>query len=149
MAAGGLPERRTVVTVVHVEPLAQRVVDLIEGASFTPLDPASVLGMIALLLAGAGLVTLTNFPLDARERLSLLVAEPFPRVEASVGVVLALEGLTDSLAQRLRRHAEHPAVDGLVVATTDPDTLFLPREIEGVPVRTALLLDLPAADSAS
>lgn len=137
------------VTDVHVEPLAQRVVDLIEGATFTHLDPASVLGMIAVLLAGAGLVTLTNFPLDARERLSLLVAEPFPRVEASIGVVLALDGVTDSVAYRLRRHAEHPAVDGLVVATTDPETLFLPREIDGVPIRTALVLDLAAADSAS
>lgn len=134
---------------VHVEPLAQRIVDLIEGTTFSQLDSASVLGMVALLLAGAGLVTLTNFPLDAWERLSLLVAEPFPRVEASVGVVLALEGVTDSLAHRLRRHAEHPAVDGLVVATTDPDTRLLPREIGGVPVRSAHLLDLPVADSAS
>lgn len=134
---------------VHVEPLAQRVVDLIEGATFTHLDSTSVLGMIALLLAGAGLVTLTHFPLDTRERLPLLVAEPFPRVEASVGVVLALDGVTESLVGRLRRQAEHPAVDGLVVATTDPDTFFLPRDLDGVPVRTALLLDLPAAGSAS
>jgi hypothetical protein len=138
-----------VVVDVNVEPLAQRVVDLIEGAAFTHLDTTSVLGMIALLLTGAGLVTLANFPLDARERLGLLVAEPFPRVEASVGVVLALDGVTEALVARLAHHAEHPAVDGLVVATTDPDTLFLPREFDGVPVRTALLLDLPAAGSAS
>jgi hypothetical protein len=138
-----------VVADVHVEPLAQRVVDLIEGATFTHLDSTSVLGMIAVLLAGAGLVTLAHFPLDTRERLPLLVAEPFPRVEASVGVVLALDGVTESLVGRLRRQAEHPAVDGLVVATTDPDTLFLPRDLDGVPVRTALLLDLPAAGSAS
>lgn len=135
---------------VHVEPLAQRIVDLIEGATFTHLDSTSVLGMIALLLAGAGLVTLANFPLDAGERLPLLVAEPFPRVEASVGVELALEGVTHSLVERLRRQAEHPAVDGLVVATTtEPDTLLLPHDLDGVPVRTAILLDLPAAGSAS
>lgn len=136
-------------TKVNVEPLAQRVVELLEGVTVSHLDPASVVSMLALLLAGAGLVTLANFPLDARERLSLLVAEPFPRVEASVGVVLALDGISESLTRRLRRHAAHPAVDGLVVATTDPDTHFLPRQLDGVPVRTALLLDLPAADSAS
>ena len=134
---------------VHVEPLAQRVVELIEGTTFTHLDAASVVSMIALVLAGAGLVTLRNFPLDGRERLPLLVAEPFPRVEASVGVVLAIQGPSESLADRLRRHAAHPAVDGLVVATTGLDIRFLPREIDGVPVRTAVLLDSPATDSAS
>ena len=134
---------------VHVEPLAQRVVELIEGTTFAHLDTTSIVGMIALVLAGAGLVTLKNFPLDGRERLSLLVAEPFPRVEASVGVVLAMDGLTDSLARRLRTHAEHPAIDGLVVATTGLDLRMLPRDIGGVPVRTAVLLDSPAAGSAS
>jgi hypothetical protein len=143
------PAGRTVVADVHVEPLAQRVVELIEGTTFTHLDATSVISMIALVLAGAGLVTLKNFPLDGRDRLSLLVAEPFPRVEASVGVVLAMEGLTDSLSRRLSRHAEHPAVDGLVVATTGFDIRMLPREIDGVPVRTAVLLDSPAAGSAS
>lgn len=126
---------------VYVEPLAQRVVELIEGTTFAHLDSASVLSMIALLLAGAGFVTLTNFTLDGGERLSLLVAEPFPRVEASVGVVLAPGGVTAALAERLRRYADHPAVDGLVVATADPDARYLPREIDGVPVRTALLVD--------
>lgn len=133
---------------VHVEPLAQRIVELIEGTVFSHLDSASVLSMLALLLAGAGLVTLTNFALDGGERLSLLVAEPFPRVEASVGVVLAPLGVSTSLVERLRRYAEHPAVDGLVVATADPDVRLLPREIEGIPVRTAILLD-SATDSAS
>ncbi len=135
---------------MYVEPLAQRVVDLIEGTSFPHLDATSVLGMIALVLTGAGLVTLRNFPLDVGERLSLLVAEPFPRVEASVGVVLAMDGVDAALTQRLRRHAEHPAVDGLVVATTAHDVgLLLPRQIDGVPVRTAIVLDPPAAGSAS
>ncbi len=134
---------------VYVEPLAQRVVELIEATSFAHLDSASVLGMIALVLTGAGLVTLRNFPLDARERLSLLVAEPFPRVEASVGIVLATEGVSAALAERLRRHAEHPAVDGIVIVTADPDVRFLPRELDGVPVRAAFLLDSPAAGSAS
>ncbi|HEY2191588.1 MAG TPA: hypothetical protein VGH76_04685 [Actinomycetospora sp.] len=133
---------------MHVEPLAQRVVELIEGTAFTHLDSASVLSMLALLLAGAGLVTLTNFALDGGEQLSLLVAEPFPRVEASVGVVLAPYGVSTSLTERLRRYAEHPAVDGLVVATADPDVRLLPREIEGIPVRTAILLD-SATDSVS
>jgi hypothetical protein len=135
---------------MYVEPLAQRVVDLIEGTAFTHLDPTSVLGMIALVLTGAGLVTLRNFPLDVGERLSLLVAEPFPRVEASIGVVLAMDGVNDALAQRLRHHAGHPAVDGLVVATTVHDVgLVLPRSLDGVPVRTAIVLDSPAAGSAS
>jgi hypothetical protein len=135
---------------MYVEPLAQRVVDLIEGTSFPHLDSTSVLGLIALVLTGAGLVTLRNFPLDVGERLSLLVAEPFPRVEASVGVVLAMDGVDAALIQRLRRHAAHPAVDGLVVATTVHDVgLLLPRQIDGVPVRTAIVLDPPAAGSAS
>ncbi len=134
---------------VYVEPLTQRVVELIEGTAFAHLDSASVLGMIALVLTGAGLVTLRNFPSDARERLSLLVAEPFPRVEASVGIVLATEGVSASLTDRLRQHAAHPAVDGLVVVTTDPDVRFLPYELDGVPVRAAFLLDSPAAGSAS
>jgi hypothetical protein len=135
---------------MYVEPLAQRVVDLIEGTAFPHLDSTSVLGLIAIVLTGAGLVTLRNFPLDVGERLSLLVAEPFPRVEASVGVVLAMDGVDAALTQRLRRHAEHPAVDGLVVATTAHDLgLLLPRQIDGVPVRTAVVLDPPAAGSAS
>ncbi len=133
---------------MHVEPLAQRVVELLEGSAFAHLDSVSVLGMIALLLTGAGLVTLTNFSLDGGERLSLLVAEPFPRVEASVGVVLATEGVSSALADRLRRYAEHPAVDGLVVAAADPAVRLLPREIDGVPIRTAVLAD-SVADSAS
>jgi hypothetical protein len=135
---------------MYVEPLTQRVVELIEGTAFTHLDPTSVLGMIALVLTSAGLVTLRNFPAGVGERLSLLVAEPFPRVEASVGVVLAMDDVDAALAQRLRRHAEHPAVDGLVVATTAHDLgLLLPRSLDGVPVRTAIVLDSPAAGSAS
>jgi hypothetical protein len=105
---------------------------------------------LALVLTGAGLVTLRNFPLGVGERLSLLVAEPFPRVEASVGIVLAMDDVDAALAQRLRRHAEHPAIDGLVVATTAHDLgLLLPRSLDGVPVRTAIVLDSPAAGSAS
>lgn len=128
---------------MNVEPLAQRVVELIEGTAFTQPDSASIISMIALVLAGAGLVTLRNFSLGGRDQLPLLVAEPFPRVEVSIGVVPAMQGISEALSQRLRRHAQHPSVDALVVATTGIDAWLLPHEIDGVPLRTAILLRSP------
>jgi hypothetical protein len=122
---------------VHADLLAQRVVELIEGAAFPHLDPASVIGVIALLLAGAGLVTVRDYALGGGEHLPLLVAEPFPRVEASIGIVAALDGVDETLSRRLAHYAQHPAVDGLVLVGTTPHAVPLPRKIGGVPLRTA------------
>lgn len=118
--------------------LAQRVVELVEGAAFPHLEPASVIGVIALLLVGAGLVTVRDYAIGGGESLPLLVAEPFPRVEASIGVVPALTGVDGSLARRLARYAQHPAVDGLVVVDATASTVPLPRAIGGVPLRSAV-----------
>jgi hypothetical protein len=123
---------------VHAEMLAQRVVELIEGAAFPHLDPASVIGVIALLLAGAGLVTVRDYALGGDDRLPLLVAEPFPHVEASIGVVPALTGIDEALAARLAGYAQHPAVDGLVVIGATAGPVPLPRAVGGVPLRSAV-----------
>lgn len=123
---------------MHADLLAQRVVELIEGAAFPHLEPASVIGVIALLLAGAGLVTVRDYALGGGDSLPLLVAEPFPRVEASIGVVPALAGVDEPLAHRLARYAQHPAVDGLVVVDATAGAVPLPRAIGGVPLRTAV-----------
>lgn len=132
---------------VVAELLTQRVVDLIEATGFPGLDPAQVLAMIAALLAGAGLVSVVDFALGDRDRLALLVAEPLPRGQSSVGIELALPGSvrTDELLRRLRRHAEHPAVDALVVVTSRQRFRDLPREIAGIPLRTAMIDVAPAA----
>ncbi|MEJ2885087.1 hypothetical protein [Actinomycetospora aeridis] len=121
---------------MHADLLAQRVVELIESAAFPHLDPASVIGMIALLLAGAGLVTVRDYALGGGDRLPLLVAEPFPRVEASIGIVLATPA--DTLTSRLARYAQHPAVDGLVVVGAAASTVPLQRAVGGVPLRMAV-----------
>jgi hypothetical protein len=123
---------------VHAELLAQRVVELIEGAAFPHLDPASVIGVIALLLAGAGLVTVRDYALGGDDRLPLLVAEPFPHVEASIGVVAALAGIDEEVAARLSRYAQHPAVDGIVVVAATAGPIPLPRGVGGVPLRSAV-----------
>ena len=123
---------------MHAEVLAQRVTELIEGAAFPHLDPASVIGVIALLLAGAGLVTVRDYALGGGDSLPLLVAEPFPRVEASIGVLPALEGADESLWRQLGRYAQHPAVDGLVVVGATACPIPLPRAVGGVPLRSAV-----------
>jgi hypothetical protein len=124
---------------VHAELLAQRVVGLIESATFPHLDPAAVVGVIALLLAGAGLVIVRDYALGGGDQLALLVAEPFPRVEASIGIVPALTGIDEALMTRLARYAQHPAVDGLVLVGTPADPVPLPRTVGGVPLRTAVV----------
>ncbi|PVZ15056.1 hypothetical protein [Actinomycetospora cinnamomea] len=123
---------------MHAELLAQRVVDLIEGASFPYLDPGAVVGVIALVLAGAGLVIVRDYALGGGDVLPLLVAEPFPRVEASIGVVPALEGVTEPVLRQLARHAQHPAVDSLVVVGSGALATPLPRRVGGVPLRLAV-----------
>ena len=124
---------------MNVELLAQRVVDLVEGAALPHLDPQSVVAALAVVLLGAGLVIVRDYALDGGDVLPLLVAEPFPRVEASLGVVPALSGVDDALTARLRRYAQHPAVDGLVVVNASPDRIPLPRTVGGVPVRVAVV----------
>ena len=133
---------------MHADLLAQRVVELIEGAAFPHLDHASVIGVIALLLAGAGLVTVRDYALGGGDRLPLLVAEPFPRVEASIGIVPALAGLDDATIAALARYAQHPAVDGLVVVGATPSPVPMPRAVGGVPLRTALATPSRAAGPA-
>jgi len=123
---------------MNAELLAHRVVELIEGASFPHLDPTSVIGVIALLLAGAGLVTVRDYALGGDLRLPLLAAEPYPRVEASIGVVTALGGLTEPVERQLHQAAQHPAVDLVVLVTTAAESGLLPRRIDGVPVWTAV-----------
>lgn len=123
---------------MNAEVLAQRVVELIEGAAFPHLDPAAVIGVIALVLAGAGLVTVRDYALGGGDRLPLLVAEPFPRVEASVGIVAALGGLTEPVERQLRQVAQHPAVDAVIVVITAEESGLLPRRIDGVPIRAAV-----------
>jgi hypothetical protein len=123
---------------VHAELLAQRVAGLIEGAAFPHLDTASVMTVIALVLTGAGLVTVRDYVLDGGDRIPLLVAEPFPRVEASIGVVPALGGVDATLAGRLARYAQHPAVDGLIVVNAVAGPVPLPRAVGGVPLRAAV-----------
>jgi hypothetical protein len=123
---------------VHAELLAQRVADLIESAAFPHLDTTSVMTVIALVLAGAGLVTLRDYALDGGDRIPLLVAEPFPRVEASIGVVPALGGVDATLAGRLARYSQHPAVDGLIVVNAALAPVPLPRAVGGVPLRAVV-----------
>lgn len=123
---------------VQADLLAQRVVELVEGAAFPHLDPASVIGVIALLLAGAGLVTVRDYVLGNGDSLPLLVAEPFPRVEASIGVLPALDGVDETVWRQLVRYAAHPAVDGLVVVGATPNPVPLPRAVGGVPLRSAI-----------
>lgn len=124
---------------MHVELLAQRVVDLVEGAALPHLDHGAVVAALAVVLMGAGLVIVRDYALGGGDRLPLLVAEPFPRVEASLGVVPALSGVDDALTARLRRYAQHPAVDGLVVVNAVPDLVPRPRSVGGVPVRVAVV----------
>jgi hypothetical protein len=112
--------------------LAHRVVELIEGAAFPHLDPAVIIGVIALVLAGAGLVTVRDYALGGGDRLPLLVAEPFPRIVAALG------GLTEPVERQLRRVAQHPAVDAVIVVTTAEESGLLPRRIDGVPIRAAV-----------
>ncbi|MDL5159286.1 hypothetical protein [Actinomycetospora termitidis] len=123
---------------MHVELLTHRVVELIEGSPFPHLDHRSVLAALALVLAGAGLVIVRDYALGGGDRLPLLVAEPFPRVEASLGVVPALGGVDDELGARLVRYAQHPAVDGLVVVNAFPELIPRPRTVGGIPLRTAV-----------
>ena len=123
---------------MHAEMLAQRVVELVEGAAFPHLDAASVLGVIALVLTGAGLVTVRDYALGGGDRLPLLVAEPFPRVEASIGVVPVLDGVTEAVLRQLTRQAQHPAVDSLVVVGAEALATPLPRRVGGVPLRLAV-----------
>ncbi|MDD7963959.1 hypothetical protein [Actinomycetospora lemnae] len=124
---------------MHADLLAQRVVGLIEGATFPHLDAASVVGVIALLLAGAGLVTVRDYALGGGDLLPLLVAEPLPRAEASIGIVPALGGVTDEVLRQLSRQAQHPAVDGLVVVGAGAFPTPLPRRVGGVPLRLAVV----------
>lgn len=123
---------------MNAEVLAHRVVELIEGAAFPHLEPAAVIGVIALVLAGAGLVTVRDYALGGGDRLPLLVAEPFPRVEASVGIVAALGGLTEPVERQLRQVAQHPAVDAVIVVISAEESGLLPRRIDGVPIRGAV-----------
>ncbi|GAA4920202.1 hypothetical protein EV188_10279 [Actinomycetospora succinea] len=126
---------------MHADLLAQRVVQLIEGAVFPHLDPGSVIGVIALLLAGAGFVTVRDYALGGGDRLPLLVAEPFPRVEASIGIVPAVVASSspdEVLTSRLARYAQHPAVDGLVVVGAGAGPVPMPRTVGGVPLRAAI-----------
>jgi hypothetical protein len=92
-----------------------------------------------VVLAGGGLVSVGDYLLARHDTIALLVAEPLPSTEASVGVELALTGATDALWRQLRRHAAHPAVDALVVVSTRPRHRALPPHIDGVPLRTALI----------
>lgn len=128
-----------VVGAVLAELLAQRVVELLEAGNVPRLDPAQILAAIVALLGAAGLVSVSHFPLGGRDRLALLVAEPLPRGQVSVGVELAGTDGLETLVPRLRRHAEHPAVDALVVVGTGPCLHDLPRQIGGVPVRSVVL----------
>lgn len=123
---------------MHADLLAQRVVDLIEGAAFPHLDATSVISVIALLLAGAGFVTVRDYALGAGDHLPLLVAEPFPRVEASIGIVPAISADHEALSTRLARYAQHPAVDGLVVVGATAGNVPMPRTVGGVPLRAAI-----------
>lgn len=123
---------------MHVELLAHRVVELVEGATLPHLDHGAVVVALAAVLLGAGLVIVRDYPLGGGDVLPLLVAEPFPRVEASLGVVPALGGVDDALTARLQRYAQHPAVDGLVVVNAVPDPIPRPRCIGGVPVHAAV-----------
>ncbi|MCD2186592.1 hypothetical protein [Actinomycetospora soli] len=123
---------------MHVELLAHRVVELVEGATLPHLDHRSVVAALAAVLLGAGLVIVRDYALDGGDRLPLLVAEPFPRVEASLGVVPAPSGVDDALTARLLRYAQHPAVDGLVVVNASPDLIPRPRTLGGVPVHAAV-----------
>jgi hypothetical protein len=128
-----------VVGAVLAELLAQRVVELLE-AGLPRLDPTQILAAIVAVLGAAGLVSVRHFPLGGRDRLALLVAEPLPRGQVSVGVELAgADEQLETLVPRLRRHAEHPAVDALVVVGTGPSLRDLPRQIDGVPVRSVVL----------
>ncbi len=119
--------------------LAQRVVELIEPATFPHLDPTQILAAIVAILGAAGLVSVRDFPLGGLDRLGVLVAEPLPQAQSSVGVELAWAETPDALVPRLRRRAEHPAVDALVVVSTSSWHRHLPREIAGVPVRSAII----------
>ncbi|MDD7938402.1 hypothetical protein PHK61_08215 [Actinomycetospora lutea] len=125
---------------MHADLLAQRVVDLIEGAAFPHLEATSVISVIALLLAGAGFVTVRDYALGTGDHLPLLVAEPFPRVEASIGIVPAVAAppSSEALSTRLARYAQHPAVDGLVVVGATAGTVPMPRTVGGVPLRAAI-----------
>lgn len=122
---------------MHAELLSQRVVEIIESAALPHLDAGALVAALAVVLAGAGLVIVRDYALGNGDSLPLLVAEPFPRVEASLGVVPALGGPNVALTRRLRHFAEHPAVDGLIVVDNTPTSIPRLRTIGGVPLRTA------------
>lgn len=123
---------------MHVEQLSQRIVELVEGAQLPHLDAESLVAALAVVLAGAGLVRVGNYALGNRNQLLLLVAEPFPRLKASLRVVPALAGVDETLTARIARHAEHPAVDGLVVVSGLADNIPRPGPVSGVPIRVAV-----------
>ncbi|WP_018331826.1 hypothetical protein [Actinomycetospora chiangmaiensis] len=124
---------------MHAELLSQRVVEIIESAALPHLDSRSLVAALAVVLAGAGLVIVRDYALGTGDSLPLLVAEPFPRVEASLGVVPALGSVDGAMTVRLQRFAEHPAVDGLVVVNALPDPVPRPRSIAGIPLRAAVV----------
>ncbi|GAA4832777.1 hypothetical protein GCM10023201_20990 [Actinomycetospora corticicola] len=124
---------------MHAELLSQRVVEIIESAALPHLDAGALVAALAVVLAGAGLVIVRDYALGGGDSLPLLVAEPFPRVEASLGVVPTLSGVDDAFATRLLHYAQHPAVDGLVVVNALPDPVPRPRSIAGVPLHAAVV----------
>ncbi|GLZ51354.1 hypothetical protein [Actinomycetospora sp. NBRC 106378] len=123
---------------MHAELLTQRVVEIIESAALPHLDSSALVAALAVVLAGAGLVIVRDYALGGGDSLPLLVAEPFPRVEASLGVVPALGGIDGAVTARLRRYAEHPAVDGLVIVNGLTGDIPRPRALSGVPMRVAV-----------
>lgn len=124
---------------VHAELLSQRVVEIIESAALPHLDATALVAALAVVLAGAGLVIVRDYALGNGDSLPLLVAEPFPRVEASLGVLPAPPDVDDAFTSRLLRYAQHPAVDGLVVVKVVPDAIPRPRSVGGVPLRAAVV----------
>lgn len=124
---------------MHAELLSQRVVEIIESAALPHLDAGALVAALAVVLAGAGLVIVRDYALGNGDSLPLLVAEPFPRVEASLGVVPALGGVNCALDARLFRYAQHPAVDGLVVVNAVPEAIPRTRQVGGVPLRAAVI----------
>jgi hypothetical protein len=129
------------VTLDHVEPHAtedphpvsvERVVAIIGAYRFIYCDERQLHEALAGALAKHGITAAREVPLNAHDRIDLLVGR--------IGVEVKIAGVTTRVLGQLQRYAHSDKIDALVLVTTRARHLRLPPTVGGKPLAVASLL---------
>lgn len=104
----------------------QELARLIGSNRYRYQDEAQLHDAIALALEAAGVGAVAEARLSDRDRIDFLAG--------STGIEVKVAGSAAEVARQLRRYAEHPVIEALLLVTTRVRHRRMPRQIGGKPV---------------